>query len=209
MFLKGGSPMDQIKTGYLIADQRRKCGMTQRQLTDSLGISDKTISKWECGNGLPEVSLMLPLCDVLGITVNDLLSGQMVSQGDYQQRAEENMLYLMKENQENKTNWRLSVIFGVLSIIAVLSLIINAALLNLPVWVRILLVLLAFAAAATGVGAATVLQSKAGYFECPYCRELFVPDMKDFVKAYHTFTKRRLTCPGCGKTGMCRHRVAR
>ena len=83
--------MDQIKIGKFIAETRKAQSMTQKQLADVLSISDKTISKWECGKGLPEVSLMLPLCDVLHITVNDLLSGAKISQTDYQKKAEENL----------------------------------------------------------------------------------------------------------------------
>ena len=59
--------MDQIKIGKFIATLRKECKLTQRQLADKLAISDKTVSKWECGLGLPEVSLMLPLCATLGI----------------------------------------------------------------------------------------------------------------------------------------------
>ena len=59
--------MDQGKIGVFIAQMRKEKKYTQRQLADLLGISDKTISKWECGNGLPEVSLMIPLCDALDI----------------------------------------------------------------------------------------------------------------------------------------------
>ena len=68
--------MDQIKIGKFIASMRKEQSYTQRQLADLLGISDKTVSKWERGNGLPEVSLMLPLCECLHINVNELLSGQ-------------------------------------------------------------------------------------------------------------------------------------
>ena len=67
--------MDQLKIGRFIAVERKRQGLTQRQLAEQLSISDKTISKWECGKGLPEVSLMLPLCKALQIGVNDLLSG--------------------------------------------------------------------------------------------------------------------------------------
>lgn len=68
--------MNQILIGRFITSERKKKGYTQRQLSEELGISDKTISKWECGNGFPEVSLILPLCNELDITVNELLSGQ-------------------------------------------------------------------------------------------------------------------------------------
>ena len=94
--------MDQVKIGRFIAEQRKARQLTQRQLAGELDISDKTISKWETGKGLPEVSLMLPLCQALHITVNDLLSGEKVQPADYQKKAEENMMDLMKENQEKQ-----------------------------------------------------------------------------------------------------------
>ena len=81
--------MDQIRIGQFIAQTRRSRGLTQKQLAQLLSISDKTVSKWECGKGLPEVSLMLPLCRALEITVNDLLAGHRVDQGEYQKTAEE------------------------------------------------------------------------------------------------------------------------
>ena len=84
--------MDQIRIGKFIAESRKSMNLTQRQLADALSISDKTISKWECGKGLPEVSLMLPLCAALDITVNDLLSGEKVSSTDYKKKAEGNRL---------------------------------------------------------------------------------------------------------------------
>ena len=77
--------MNQIQIGRFIAASRKARNLTQRQLADKLGISDKTVSKWERGKGLPEVSLMLPLCASLDITVNDLLSGEQVGDVNYQQ----------------------------------------------------------------------------------------------------------------------------
>lgn len=68
--------MDQVKTGCFIAQCRKEKNMTQRQLADVLGISDKTISKWETGKGLPEAGCMVPLCEALGISVNELLTGR-------------------------------------------------------------------------------------------------------------------------------------
>lgn len=201
--------MEQIKIGKFIAGERKAKGLTQRQLADVLSISDKTVSKWECGKGLPEVSLMLPLCETLNITVNDLLSGERVSEVDYQRKAEENMMDLMKENQENKKRMALSVICGMITIIAVCSLIVIASYIELPVLARIAVILLAVVTAAAGIGAAAMLEVKAGYYECPHCKALFVPTMGEYVKGYHTLTKRKLTCPQCGKRGMCKHRIVR
>ena len=208
-WIEGGGRMDQIKIGKFIAEARKQHNMTQRQLADVLSISDKTVSKWECGKGLPEVSLMLPLCEVLQITVNDLLTGERVFEVDYKKKAEENIMNLMKENEENKKRMVLSVICGVITGIAVGSLVVIASYIEMPVFAKIAVLLFAVATAAVGIGAAVVLDIKAGYFECPHCKELFVPTMSEYIKSYHTFTKRRLKCPKCEKISMCKHRIVR
>ena len=97
--------MDQIKIGKFIAEERKAKKYTQRELADKLSISDKTISKWERGNGFPEVSLLLPLCNELEITVNELLSGERLQAMDYKKKAEENMVNLVKEAQERKEDY--------------------------------------------------------------------------------------------------------
>lgn len=201
--------MNQIQIGKFIAERRKANNLTQRQLADQLSISDKTVSKWECGKGLPEVSLMLPLCEILHITVNDLLSGETVSAADYQRKAEETIMNLVRENAENKKRMMLSVVFVTLTVIAVCALVVIASFLVLLTIIRIALVVFAVVTAVVGIGAAAILDREAGTFECPYCKTLFVPSMGEYVKSYHTFTRRRLTCPECGKTGLCRHRVVR
>ena len=201
--------MNQIKTGKFIAETRKAQGLTQKQLAGILEISDKTVSKWECGKGLPEVSLMLPLCSALNITVNDLLSGERVSQIESINKAEENMMNHIKENEENKKRMALSIICGIITVIAVCSLTVIASYIEMPTIARIALILFAAATAIAGIGAAAMLEIKAGYYECPHCKALFVPTMNEYVKGYHTLTKRKLTCHECGKSGMCRHRVVR
>lgn len=201
--------MNQMKIGKYIADTRKEKNMTQQQLADALSISNKTVSKWECGKGLPEVSLMLPLCETLQISVNDLLTGARVAEADYQKKAEENMMDLMQENQENMKRMALSIICGVITVIAVCSLIVIAAYMKMPAAARIAVIAFAMLTAVVGIGAAAMLEIKAGYFECPHCKERFVPTMDAYVKGCHTLTKRKLTCPACGKRSMCRHRIVR
>ena len=94
--------MNQIKTGQFIAQIRKEKGMTQTQLADKLFISNKTVSKWETGKGMPEVSLMLPLCEELGINVNELLTGEKIPERNYIEKAEENIMNLVHEAQERK-----------------------------------------------------------------------------------------------------------
>ncbi len=201
--------MEPTRIGRFIAERRKALGLTQRQLAERLAVSDKAVSKWETGRGLPDVLLMPPLCAVLGITVNDLLSGEYVSERDYQKKAEENMMELMKQNAENKLRMAQSLTCGAVTIVAVCALVCLASFLPLPVAARIALLAFAIATAVAGIWAAATLDVRAGWFECPHCKELFVPPMADYVKGCHTFTKRRLTCPRCGQTAMCRHRVAR
>ena len=100
------------------------------------------------------------------------------------------------------------VVFALLAVL-VCALVALAASLPLPAAARVALVLLALVTAAAGVGATCVLDAKAGYFECPHCKAQFVPSAADYVKGVHTLTRRRLTCPECGKTAMCRHRIVK
>jgi len=96
--------MDQIKIGKFIAEMRKEQNLTQIDLADQLGISNKTISKWECGNGMPDYAVMESLCDILKINVNELLSGERLPSKDYNKKAEENMMSLIQESSE-KRKW--------------------------------------------------------------------------------------------------------
>ena len=68
--------MDQAKIGRFIAERRKAQSLTQRQLAEALGVSDRTVSKWECGGGLPELANILPLCEQLGVTADALLRAE-------------------------------------------------------------------------------------------------------------------------------------
>lgn len=92
--------MDQVKIGAFIAQCRKEKNMTQRQLAEELGLSDKTISKWETGKGLPEAGFMAPLSEILGISVNELLTGERIPEEEYQERAEETMVALAEMRAE-------------------------------------------------------------------------------------------------------------
>lgn len=108
--------MDQIKIGKFIAALRKGREWTQLQLAERLGVSDKTVSKWECGKGLPELSMLMLLCDVFDVSVNELLSGERLSSDDYSQKAEENMMTLMQETEDSRKRGRASAVMGLLGI---------------------------------------------------------------------------------------------
>ncbi|MBQ8823024.1 MAG: helix-turn-helix transcriptional regulator [Lachnospiraceae bacterium] len=201
--------MDQIKIGKFIADERKTKKYTQRELADKLGISDKTISKWERGNGFPEVSLLLPLCNELNITVNELLSGERLQEVDYKKKAEENMVNLVKEAQESKKKIVMSALVATLVIIAAVPLFVIAGAFEMQVWTRALIIGIGIVILVLGIAIACILDRDAGAFECPECKERFVPDMKAYVMGPHTITKRKLTCPKCGCTKYCKKVLTR
>lgn len=196
--------MDQIKIGKFIAEERKAKKYTQRELADKLSISDKTISKWERGNGFPEVSLLLPLCNELEITVNELLSGERLQAMDYKKKAEENMVNLVREAQESKKKIVLSAMVAGLTIIAAVPLFILSGMLDMENWIRVLLIVIGLVVIVGGIAIACVLDIEAGAFECPECNNRFVPDMKSYIMGPHTITKRKLVCPYCGAHKYCK-----
>lgn len=196
--------MDQIAIGKFIAEERKRKGYTQKQLSEKLEISDKTVSKWERGNGFPEVSLLLPLCKELDITVNELLSGERVSLEDYQRKAEENMVNLVKEAQESRKKIILSAVVALLVVVAAVPLFVLSGALEMDTWLRCVLIVIGFVVLFLGIAVACVLDREAGAFECPECKTRFVPDMKAYVMGPHTITKRKLVCPHCGAHKYCR-----
>lgn len=196
--------MDQIRIGKFIAEERKRKGYTQRKLAEQLGISDKTISKWERGNGFPEVSLLLPLCEELEITVNELLVGERVSEEEYQEKAEENMVNLLMEAQESKKKIVLSAMIVGLSLLPALTLIIISGALVMENWIRVILTSIGLLVIVGGIIIACILDRDAGAFECPECKERFVPEMSEYIMGPHTITKRKLKCPKCGAHKYCK-----
>lgn len=115
--------MNQEKIGLFIQQMRKEKNWTQKDLAEKLGISDKTVSKWETGKGLPDIASLNPLCDILEININELLSGEKISEQHpdaYSEKAEENMMYLLKENQVNRKNKIANILVG--GILAIISL---------------------------------------------------------------------------------------
>ncbi len=201
--------MDQIKIGKFICEKRKALGFTQRELAEKLYITDKTISKWECGNGLPEVGLMLPLCEILGISVNELLSGESLDALEYVNRAEENMMVLMNERKEAKKKMFLGAVAVIPTTLAACIIIMIAGIAPLEELVRILLIAVAIFVMLCGIFVGAVLDMEAGVFECRKCGHRFVPTASAYVWGAHTLTTRHMRCPSCGKKSWCKRRLSR
>lgn len=198
--------MDQVKIGKFISDERKAKGYTQKQLSELLGISDKTISKWECGNGFPEASLLLPLCNELEITVNELLTGERISQQNYKKKAEENMVNMIREKEENKQKILLTTIIGVISTITFVTLLLVVCFYTDVITLPIKIVLMIIALSVFGVGLYVAMwgDRKIGYFKCRNCNELFTPTFMQYNMGMHLLSTRYLKCPHCKTRTWCK-----
>ena len=117
--------MDLTKIGNFISECRKEKGYSQVELANRLNISNKTVSKWERGNGFPDVSLLMPLCEELNISVNELLSGEKLQEEEYQKKAEENLVEVISKSRispQEKVITRMQTIMLVVFALAVIVL---------------------------------------------------------------------------------------
>ena len=202
--------MDQIKIGKFIAERRKKTNLTQMQLAEKLNITDKAVSKWERGIAMPDSSIMLELCDILQITVNDLLSGEVTAMENGDKKNEKILLDLAKEvEQKNKTIWvNMWIIMGV-SITALLAgLFAVAFFIPEGVWqlVAILGMCVVFLIPCFY---ALKLEVSVGAYKCKNCGNEIVPTYTQALKAMHMGTTRYLKCPKCGKRTWCKKIISK
>lgn len=112
--------MNQKAIGVFIAACRKEKKLTQMQLAEKLNITNRAVSKWETGKSCPDVSIMLELCDILGITVNELLSGERITMENYQKKAEENLMELQsKKDKAQKSLFRVELIWFIIAFLLV------------------------------------------------------------------------------------------
>ena len=197
--------MNQIKIGRFIADCRKKSNLTQLQLAEKLGITDKAISKWERGITMPDSSIMLELCDILSINVNELLSGEKINMENNNQKNEQHLLDMAKEvEQKNKTIWTSMWVIMIVSIVALLAGVsITAYLIPEGVWqlVAILSLCVVFLIPCFY---ALKLEVSVGAYKCKNCGHEIVPTYTQALNAMHMGTTRYLKCPKCNKRTWCK-----
>ncbi len=192
--------MDQIKIGQFIASCRKEQGMTQAALAERLGITDRAVSKWETGRSLPDSGIMLELCGLLHINVNELLSGEKIMSEAYDMRAEENLLAMRREVEEKNRQMLRTEYWIVFPVIAAgLVMVFTASFIEMPVWLRIMLIVFALAMVLTVAFIAVSIEQKAGYYECQHCRHRYVPAYWPTNLAMHMGRTRYMKCPECGK----------
>ena len=192
--------MDQIKIGKFIASCRKEQGMTQAALAQELGISDRAVSKWETGKSMPDSGIMLELCELLKINVNELLSGEKIMTEAYNKKVEENLLAMKQEVEEkNRQLLRTEYLIVLPTVLLGLVLIIAASLAEMPsVW-RGALIFFSVAMIVVFAFIAVGIEQKVGYYECQKCHDRHVPTYWQANLAPHIGRTRYLKCPVCGK----------
>ena len=192
--------MNQVKIGKFIASKRKEQGLTQLQLAEKLGITDRAVSKWETGKSLPDASLMPELCKLLKITINDLLCGEVVSVENYNEKAEKALLEMVKkEEMQNKKLMIYENVIGFSSTLSFLIQVLVAVFFVKNTTAQILLFILAFAFLIVGVSFALKIEAETGYYECQKCHNKYVPKYSSVYFSMHLGTTRYMKCPKCGK----------
>ena len=192
--------MNQIKIGKFIAERRKLVNLTQFQLAEKLGVTDRAVSKWETGRALPDSSIMLDLCSLLKISVNDLLTGEVVSMENYNKELEKNLIEAVKQKQEaDKRLLFMEFAIGIPAILLFFGLIMVAAYVPMEAWLRVVIMVSAFAMFLTACFFAVRIEQVAGYYECKHCNHKYVPTYKQVVSAMHYDRTRYMKCPKCSK----------
>ncbi|MBE5785543.1 MAG: helix-turn-helix transcriptional regulator [Clostridiales bacterium] len=192
--------MDQIKIGKFIAACRKKENLTQMQLAEKLNITDRAVSKWERGKAMPDSSIMLALCDVLNISVNDLLCGEVVTVENYNKELEKNLMDMIRQKElADKHLLALEWVIGIMALVILFSLIGVAAYVQMETGLRIALIVLGFILFFVGAFYAVRIEQMAGYYECGKCGHRYVPTYKAVNLAMHVGRTRYMCCPECGQ----------
>ena len=195
--------MDYNKIGNLIANERKAKNLTQAKLAEQLFVSEKTVSKWETGKGVPDTNSLPLLCEIFNISINELLNGERLTSDKYTTKAEETLLTLQTDNElTTKRLLKAEIILGLYSTFIFLSLLFTAiyfiekmALIALPTVLIVVGVVLFF----IGISFCIYIEQKAGFYICDHCKHKYVPTYKKVFCARHIGRSRYMKCPHCKK----------
>ena len=192
--------MDQVKIGRFIAERRKLNGLTQAELAERLGITDRAVSKWENGRAMPDSSIMLALCKELKISVNDLLYGEVVSMENYNEKLEKQLIEVIKQKEAaDKRLLALEWFVIIVSIIILIVPIMIAGYVEMPDWQRVLIMVSGVIPCAVGFAYSMKIEQFAGYYKCKCCGHKYVPSTKSIWMSMHMGRTRYMRCPECHK----------
>lgn len=202
--------MDQVKIGRFIAERRKAICLTQMQLAEMLGITDRAVSKWETGRAMPDSSIMLELCDILKISVNDLLCGEVVSMENYNKELENNLLEMIKQKEDaDKRLLMMEIVIGVVCILPLLAVVIVSLVVPMEESTAAITALASVIPLLIATPFALKIEQTAGYYECKRCKHKYVPEYKNVFIAMHAGRTRYMKCPECGKRSWQKKKISK
>lgn len=192
--------MDQIKIGKFIAERRRENNLTQAQLAEMLNITDRAVSKWENGKSMPDSSIMLELCDILKINVNDLLCGEVVTMENYNKELENNLLDMIKQKEQaDKRLLTMEIVTGIICVLPLIAVAIIDVTVQMKESVATVMAIASLIPLLIATPFMIKIEQTAGYYECAECGHRYVPHYKNVFWAMHFGRTRYMKCPECGK----------
>lgn len=202
--------MDQIKIGKFIAECRKKNNLTQMQLAEKLNITDRAVSKWENGKGMPDSGIMLDLCKELKISVNELLSGEVIDMKSYDENVEKNLLEMIKQKEENdKRLLNAEILIGILGILPFFISLIVIITIPIEEWLETVIILTSLIPFLIATPFMLKIEQIAGYYECEKCGNVYVPEYKSVFIARHIGRRRRMKCPKCNEKTWNKKRISK
>lgn len=197
--------MNQKKIGRFIAECRRNQDLTQMQLAEKLNVTDKAVSKWERGVSMPDASIMIELCEIIGINVNELLCGEKNNMEDNDKKNQDLLLEMANEiKRKNKAIWISMWVIMIVSLTALLGGILVAAFLVQNETYKIIIVITVCVLFIVPCFFALKLEVSVGAYKCKNCGHEIVPTYIQALNAMHRGTTRYLKCPKCGKRTWCK-----
>ena len=192
--------MDLKEIGKFIKEQRKSKNLTQAELAEKIMVSEKTISKWECGNGFPETSLMLPLCKELDITANELLSGKKLDEKEYKEKAEANLVNLQSQHEKlSKFTLAMEYVIIFTVIFFYVGLCVVVGYVQMEDWLRIVLLVVGIIPIIVAIGFCLMIEKDVGFYECAHCHNKYIPSYKQVLWSMHMGRTRYMKCPNCQK----------
>ena len=191
--------MDLIKIGKFIQSKRKELNLTQSDLAEKLGITDRAISKWENGVCLPDASNIFELCNILKISVNDLFNGEETMENN-DKRTERMLVEMLEQKQiAEKRLLAMEVVIGLLVSVVLFACVLFAGLIELPTWFRIGMIVFGFVIFIVGCFCALRIEQTAGYYECAKCHHKHIPGFAAMLFAMHMGRTRYMKCPHCNE----------
>ncbi len=192
--------MDYNKIGEFISNERKLKKLTQAKLAEKVFVSEKTISKWENGNGIPDTNTLPKLCKIFECTINELLNGERILKEDYSNKAEEKLLELQKVKEE-KDKLLLTVeiiasfcvMLPAFTIIFLSTFLFEKGLVAIPT----IMIVVAVLSVITMCLIAIRIEQKAGYYQCEKCKHKHIPTFNQVLWAPHVNRTRKMKCPKC------------